>query len=198
MVELNRYTARMLQLKRWVLAISIAAVVACGGKKDDKPTGGSGGAAPKPAAAVELASTADPAGVTWTSLEQPWGTVEIPTGDGWEMVEGQLQGKDGTVVMLQAQGNITPDLIDDYLVSYEDVQKRDAPKYAGKGNTRGTVSGAPAVRVEGTFDNGTRFVTRDYLLFTKGQVVLLSARAPEPGAALAGVIDHMARSAKVK
>ena len=55
-----------------------------------------------------------------------------------------------------------------------------------------------AVRVEGTFDNGTRFVTRDYLLFTKGQVVLLSARSPEPGAALAGVIDHMARSAKVK
>lgn len=187
----------MKQLKRCALVISIAAVAACGGKKDDKPAGGGSGA-PKAAPATELATAAEPTGITWTSLEQPWGTLDIPSGDGWALVEGQVQGKDGTVVMLQSQDGVPADVIDDYLASYDDVQKRDAPKYAGKSTTRGAVGGAPAVRVEGTFDNGTRFVTRDYLLFTKGKVVLLSSRAPEPGAALAGVIDHMVRSAKVK
>lgn len=197
----------MKQFQRCVLALSIAAVVACGGKKDDKGSGGGGAPAAGgeekalkggPTKRTELASTAEPAGLTWKVLEQPWGSVEIPDGAGWEMVEGQLQGSDGTVVMFQAQDDIPPDAMDDYVRSYDDVQKRDAPKYAGKGDTRGAVGGAPAVRVEGTFDNGTRFVTRDYLLFTQGKVVLLSSRAPEPGAALAGVIDHIVRSAKVK
>lgn len=191
-------------MKQVALALMLGIVAAgCGGKKDstDVPpaTGTSTAAPPAKAAAAELATAAEPAGITWKATEQPFGSVELPTGDGWEMVEGQLEGKDGTVVMLQSQDGITPDQLDDYLASYDEVQRRDAPKYVGKPATKGTVGGAPAARVEGTFDNGTRFVTRDYLIFTKGKVVVLSARVPEAGASgLAGVIDHVARSATIK
>ncbi|MBK7077597.1 MAG: hypothetical protein IPH44_35410 [Myxococcales bacterium] len=186
----------------FALIVGIAAA-GCGGKKDpanDPPASGKTTAPPPgKAAAAELATAAEPAGITWKAVPQPFGSVELPSGDGWEIVEGQLEGKDGTVVMMQSQDGITPDQLDDYLASYDEVQRRDAPKYAGKPATKGAVGGAPAVRVEGSFDNGTRFVTRDYLIFAKGKVVMLSARAPEAGASgLAGVIDHVARSATIK
>ncbi len=189
---------------RSTLALVLAvAAAACGGKKDpakDPPATTQGTAAtPAKPAAAELATAAEPTGLTWKAVEQPFGSVELPTGDGWEIVEGQLEGKDGTVVMMQSQAGIAPDQMDEYLASYDEVQRRDAPKYAGKPAVKGVVGGAPAARVEGAFDNGTRFVTRDYLIFAKGKVVLLSARAPEASAAgLPGVIDHVARSAAIK
>lgn len=191
-----------MQLATFVLTLAVA-TAGCGGKKDpaNDPPATTKATAPAPAkaAAAELATAAEPPGIAWKVVEQPFGSVELPTGEGWEMVEGQLEGKDGTVVMLQAQDGITPDQLDEYLASYDEVQRRDAPKYLGKPATKGAVGGAPAARVEGTFDNGTRFVTRDYLIFAKGKVVLLSARVPEAGAAgLAGVIDHVARSATIK
>ncbi len=187
------------------LALSLT-VAACGGEKKDAPAGGATAGAPagkpgQPAkpAAKELADAAEPTGVTWKRIEQPFGSVEVPDGAGWEVVDNQVQGADGTVLMLQAQDGIGPDLLDDYLASYDDVQQRDAPKYAAKGSTKGAVGGAVAARVEGSFDNGTRFVTRDYLVFTKGKVVVLGARTPEPNAAaLPGLIDHVARSLQVK
>lgn len=188
------------------LTLSLAAF-ACGGKKDapsgaapgtGAPTAGTATQPGKPAA-KELADAAEPTGVTWKRLEQPFGSVEVPAGAGWEVVDNQVEGADGTVIMLQAQDGIGPELLDDYLASYDDVQKRDAPKYAGKGSTKGAVGGAVAARVEGSFDNGTKFVTRDYLIFTKGKVVVLGARTPEPNAAaLPGLIDHVARSLQVK
>jgi hypothetical protein len=198
-----RFRLRWQTMKLSHLVIALA-LMACGGKKDaDKTGGGSGtqrtGAGTAKPAAKELADAAEPAGITWQRAAQPFGSVELPTGPTWNITDGQLEGKDGTVVMMQAQVGITPDQLDEYLASYEDVQKRDAPKYAGKPSTKGTVGGAPAVRVEGTFDNGTKFVTRDYLIFTDGKVVALSGRTPEANAAmLPGVIDHIARSLQAK
>jgi hypothetical protein len=130
----------------------------------------------------------------------PFGSVELPTGEGWSLPDAtQAEGPDGLVIMMQAQDGITPDQVDDYLASYNDVQKRDAPKYAGKTERKGTVAGQPSARVEGTFDNGTKFITRDFLVFTKGKVVMLGARIPEEHAAkLAPVIDHVTRSLQVK
>lgn len=188
---------------RAILALALAAA-ACGGKKQDAkqdpPAAANGDKPPgsAPSAGSELATAADPPGVEWKAVEQPFGTVELPVGP-WELSDNQLDGKDGTVVMLQSQDGITPDQLDEYLASYEDVQRRDAPKYAGKASTKGLVGGARAVRVEGTFDNGTRFVTRDYLIFTERRVLALSARTPEANAAnLPGVIDHIARTARSK
>lgn len=154
--------------------------------------------APKPAE-NELAETADPPGATWKRIDQPFGSFEIPAEEGWTVVENRIEGPDGTVIMPQSQDGITPDLIDDYLTSFDEVQKRDAPNYAEKVRSKGTVGGAIAARVEGTFDNGTKFVTRDFLVFTKGKVVLIGARTPESNAAaLPAVIDHAARTLQVK
>lgn len=186
------------------LASSLVLVAACG-KKEEAAAGKPGaadkaGTAGKAAApAKDLADAAEPAGVTWTRVEQPFGSLELPSGKGWEIVENQLQGDDGTVIMMQSQDGIDADVMSEYLASYDDVQKRDAPKYAGKGSTKGTLAGAPAARVEGTFDNGTAFVTRDYLVFTKQKVVMISARTPATNAAaLPGLVDHAARSLQIK
>lgn len=180
---------------RIALALCIA-LVACSGKAaKDPPAKDEPG---KPASS-ELASSPEPAALTWKRVERPFGTLEIPTGAGWEVVDNQVEGKDGTVIMLQAQDGISPEQIDDYLTSYDEVQKRDAPKYAGTAPTKGTVAGAVAARVEGSFDNGTKFVTRDFLVFAKGKVVTVSARTPATNAAaLAGIVDHAARSLQIK
>lgn len=189
-------------------AISLGAT-ACK-KKEGEPSGDKGGNAATasgdkggnaaPAAGKELADAADPTGVTWKRSDVPFGSVELPTGEGWTLPDAtQAEGPDGIVIMLQAQDGISPDQVDDYVASYNDVQKRDAPKYAGKAESKGTVAGQPAARVEGAFDNGTKFVTRDFIIFTKGKVVMLGARIPEEHAAkLAPVIDHVARSLQAK
>jgi len=191
----------------WVLRFAAASLLhatACD-KPDTKaqpsdaaPASDSPASAPK-AAEKELADAADPAGATWKRIEQPFGSFEIPAAEGWTVTDNQVEGSDGTVIMVQSQDGITPDLIDDYLTSYDQVQKRDAPKYAEKARTKGTVSGAVAARVEGSFDNGTKFVTRDFLVFSQGKVVLLGARTPETNAAaLPPVIDHAVRTLQVK
>ena len=179
--------------RRSLPIIPIAAVAAAGG------TAAAAGSA-APAAGKELADAAEPAGLTWKRSDVPFGSIEVPQGEGWSMPDvTQVEGPDGLVIMLQAQDGISPDQTDEYLASYNDVQKRDAPKYAGKGESKGTVAGQPAVRVEGTFDNGTKFVTRDFLIFTKGKVVLLGSRIPEEHAAkLAPLVDHIARSLQAK
>lgn len=165
-----------------------------GDKGGDKPAGGDSGKAGK-----ELADAAEPTGVTWKRTDVPFGSVELPSDEGWKVVDGQAEGPSGEVIMMQSQDGITPDQVDDYLASYNEVQERDAPKYARKAETKGTIGGQPGARVEGAFDNGTKFATRDFLIFTKGKVVLLSARIPEEHAAkLPPVIDHVARSLQAK
>lgn len=183
------------------IALLAALTLAACGKKDEPGAASGGGASGSVAApaAKDLADGVAAKGATWTRLERPYGSLEVPDGDAWAVVDDQVQGKDGTVIMLQAQSGVGPDAIDDYLASYDAVQQRDAPKYAAKATTKGTVGGHVAARVEGSFDNGTRFVTRDYLIFVNGKVVLLGARTPETNAAaLPGVIDHVARSLRAK
>lgn len=193
----------------WVLrivAVSLLAGAACDKSENKDTKAEAGDAAPagdapptESAQPNELAEATDPAGATWKRIEQPFGSFEIPAQEGWTVTDNQVEGPDGTVIMSQSQDGITPDLIDDYLTSYDEVQKRDAPNYAEKNRAKGTVGGAVAARVEGTFDNGTKFVTRDFLVFTQGKVVLLSARTPEThAAALPAVIDHAARTLEVK
>ena len=178
-----------------LLALLLAGLVACKGGADNASSGD-----PVVRPSNELIPTAAaPAGLAFAPHVQSHGTLEVPTGKGWELVDNQVEGADGTVIMLQAQSGIGTDQMNDYLASYIDEQKRDAPKYANGATTKGTISGVPAARVQGTFDNGTKFVTRDYVLFTKHGVVMIGGRTPAPNAAqLDGLVDYMAHSYKSK
>jgi hypothetical protein len=172
-----------------------------GGSQDDGKaveTGKLGEAGKAALAGQELADAAEPAAVTWKRIAFPFGTVELPIDPGWNLVGTQVQGPAGEVIMLQSQDGIEPSQLDEYLTSYGEVQRRDAPKYEGPATAKGAVGGKVAARVEGTFDNGTKFTTRDFLIFHGGKVVALSARAPsEHAAKLAGIIDHVARTLDV-
>lgn len=185
-----------------LLCVALFAAGAACGKKKEGAAGGSAtptAAGDSKAAGKELADAAEPAGLTWKRSDMPFGSVELPQGEGWSVDGNQAEGPDGVVIMMQAQDGIGPELIDDYLASYDDVQKRDAPKYERKAQDKGAVAGQIAARVEGAFDNGTKFVTRDFLIFSKGKVVLLGSRLPtEHAAKLPGIIDHVARSLQVK
>lgn len=146
-----------------------------------------------------LASAAEPQGVTWKRIEVPFGSLELPVDPGWNLVNGgEVQGPDGIVVVMQSQ-DWAADKMDKFLTGFTKMQAEQSPKYEGKATERGQVSGQPAARIEGAFDNGAKFVTRDYLVFTKGKVVVIGARAPEAAAArLPGLVDHAVRSLQVK
>jgi flagellar basal body L-ring protein FlgH len=181
-----------------LLSLSILGAASCKKKRDDQTGSGATtaaktGSGATSAAKAELADAAEPAGVTWKRIEMPFGSLELPVDPGWNLVGTEVQGQNGIVITMQSQDGITPEQLDDYLASYDEVQKRDAPKYVGTSTTKGTVSGAVAARVEGTFDNGTAFVTRDFL------VAAIGARIPKANAAaLPGIIDHAVRTLQLK
>jgi hypothetical protein len=181
-----------------VVSLSVAlGAAAC--KKKDAEHGSAASGSTVGSAAKELADSAEPTGLTWKRIEVPFGSLELPVDPGWNLVGTEVHGKDGMVITMQEQADITPTQLDEYVASYEEVQRRDAPKYAGKAVAKGAVGGATAARVEGTFDNGEPFVTRDFLLFAKGKVVVIGARIPAAGAAaLPGIIDHAVRTLQIK
>ncbi|HKE19206.1 MAG TPA: hypothetical protein VKB80_30230 [Kofleriaceae bacterium] len=188
--------ARQLGCRRIaLLLVLLFAAAGCGEKKKGSPSGSGG-------AQLLSVDAKGPPGVAFKVADLPFGTIEIPDGNGWSLEQRgpiEVNGPDGTVVMLQAQDGITVEQRDDYLASYNDVQVRDAPKYQRVAQDVGDVAGAPGARVEGKFDNGTAFVTRDYLLFKGGKVVIVGGRTPAPGAAqLAPLVDHMAASLRMK
>lgn len=154
----------------------------------------SGSAAAEP----ELAPAPATAGLTWKRIEMPFGSLELPADPGWNLVGTDVQGPDDLVLVLQAQEGVTPDQQATYLKQYGKLQARDARGYRAKAHL-GTLRGDPAIRIEGTFDNGTKYVTREYLVFAKDKVVALSAHIPAVNAAkLPGIIDQVARTLQVK
>jgi hypothetical protein len=177
-------------MKRAVIAL-FSALLMIGGaaacKKKSEP------------AEVGLASAAEPQGVTWKRIELPFGSLELPVDAGWNLVGGgEVQGPDGMVVVMQSQ-DWAVEKMDKFLTAFAEMQVKQSPKYEGKTTERGKVAGAPAARIEGAFDNGTRFATRDYLVFAKGKVIVVGARIPaEHAERLAGIVDHAVRTLQVK
>ncbi len=196
------------------IAHALIAVALVGGAcKGDQPAGSgaahggsateTGGASKQPDELI-TGDAKGPDGVAWKRVETPFGTAELPDGGGWSLhtdTPMQVQHEDGTVIMLQAQGGIDPDQLAEYLTSYDEVQRRDAPKYAKGKETIGSLKGNTAARVESTFDNGTKFETRDYVIITPTRKVAgISGRAPTtvPAARLAALVDHIAATAQIK
>lgn len=193
----------MTNANKLILALSAAALLGGAGacKKKSDEQGGSGSGSGSAAAKLdekELARAEEPAGLTWKRLDVPFGSVELPVDAGWNLVGADVQGPDGIVMVLQSQP-MPAVKMDRFLTAYLAMQKRDGANYVNTALVKGTVTGEPAARVEGTIDNGTKFVTRDYLVFTKDKVVVIGARIPEASAAkLPPVLDHVVRTLQAK
>ena len=129
------------------------------------------------------ASVAAPAGMTLTkSTLAGGGTADLPGGTGWERSDGPplevSNEAEKITVMVQYQAEVPAEARDEYVTAFIGVNTKDAPKYQVTGKTNGALPGGQAARVDGTFDNGTAFATRDYLVFAKGGVGSVMVRGP--------------------
>jgi hypothetical protein len=140
-----------------------------------------------------------PAGYQWQRTDVAGlGSIETPTGEGWVKEGDQAQNeKLGFTTMLQTQAAVPAEARTQFISSLIDVNKRDAPKYEVAAKAEGSVGQNVAGRVDGKFDNGTAYATRDYVLFVKGSVLALMVRGPLAMAAdVQAIADHMAASFK--
>lgn len=164
------------------------AVAACA---SDAPSG-------KSDAPLVAADLKPPAGVTFQRIERPFGSLEVPAGAGWKLAADQVTAPDQTSITIYT-ANITPERLDELLDSYIEQQRHELPKYARTGHRKGTIGGDIAVRIEGSFDGGTKFITRDYLRFKFGKVVSISSRTPATNAAaLPAIVDYVVASVQFK
>ncbi len=198
----------------WVVAVAVGLLTigGCGRAKQliEKVSGktevagdaaeakGSVGAEPE----LVAGDAAGPAGMKWERVDEAGvGSVEVPSGEGWTKESGRAlqvhHEQLDITVMVQSQGGIPADARSEYLSSLIDVNKRDAPKYEVTSKAEGGVSRQVAGRVDGKFDNGTAYVTRDYALFVKDSVLMLMVRGPTAKAAeVQGIADRMAKSVR--
>jgi hypothetical protein len=122
---------------------------------------------------------AAPVGIRWQKAKVAGiGAVELPAGETWKRTDGpplEVEDPDaGITIMLQHQPDMSAEERDGYVESFIEVNKRDAPKYKVTGKKIGSLPGGPGARVDGEFNNGTAFSTRDYLVFSKGGVTVIS------------------------
>ena len=126
------------------------------------------------------------------------GTIELPAGSDWVKDGNTIRNEkwDCTIVTQSHSGDMLG-IEKDYLDSYNDVNKRDAPKWNRGKEELGTIEGISVARVEGNFNNGTAYATRDYIFFTKNKVAMIQCRIAETNKNnLADLIDYIAASYK--
>jgi uncharacterized protein YggL (DUF469 family) len=124
------------------------------------------------------------------------GKLQSFKGDHWKKSgnENYCEAFDMTIIMQSQSGDLT-EQVNDYVDAFIDANKRDAPKYEVTGKEEGDINGVKCVRVVGKFDNGTAYVTRDYLFFTKAKVAILMARVAKTNESkLNAYVDYMASS----
>ena len=141
-----------------------------------------------------------PPGVSWERVPLPLsGSAAVPSGGDWtrdddDHVECHSPSL-GITVLLQQQADV--DVADraDYFASFIEVNTRDAPGYRVLFQTLGWAGPLPAARVDGQFDNGTHFATRDYVLFLNGTALMVMARGPFARANdVVALVDQVAAS----
>jgi hypothetical protein len=154
-------------------------------------------AAPATTPEPELIPVAPPAleGYRWHRVppQAGLGSVELPDGEGWargideglELINHKLD----ITVMINTQPDVGPDSRTEYMEAFTLTNKRDAPKYEVLGRHDGLVKRLPAGRLDGRFDNGTAYVTRDYVLFVKKGAFLVMVRGP---VGIATHVHHLA------
>jgi hypothetical protein len=156
-----------------------------------------GGAGSSEAALVTAAP--GPAGYTWDRTDiASVGSYEVPTGGKWQK-EGMGAANEelDVTLMVQVQGGIEPEDRAAYIKSLVDVNKRDAPKFEVVSEQNGQVNQVVAGRVDGKFDNGTAYATRDYVLFRNHMALAIMVRGPiTKQADVQSISDHVVASLK--
>ena len=143
------------------------------------------------------ASAPGPSGYQWERVPQGGlGSVELPKGEGWRKDGNELSNEALNItVMIQQQAGVDASARSEYLQSFIDVNKRDAPKYELAERKEGQVKGHASGRVDGKFDNGTAYSTRDYVMFVKNAVLSVMVRGPVAREAeIRSLADHVAAS----
>lgn len=146
-----------------------------------------------------VANTAGPAGYTWQPASIPSvGSYELPSGGKWQKDGlGASNEELDITIMVQVQGGIEPGDLSAFLKSVVDANKRDAPKYELLGQQEGQVNKIAAAKVDGKFDNGTAYATRDYILIRNHMALAVMVRGPLTRQAdVQAVADRVAASVK--
>lgn len=128
------------------------------------------------------------------------GTMPFPSGTDWQQDGNKRYNEklDMTIVTQSQDGSML-DMQEEYVQSYIENNFRDATNYKLGNRDKGTVNGVAANRVTGSFNNGTEYITRDYLFFTNDKSGVLQVRiAKKNEDKLQPITDYMAASFKKK
>lgn len=155
--------------------------------------------APAPAEPNLVEGTpAAPEGITLEAQNVAGASIQLPAGWPMEPMGAGAQAHDEAsdiTIMVQKQPNVPAEARSEFVDSFVEVNGRDAPEYRVVNRSMGLVSGKPSARVDGTFNNGTAYVTRDYVVFADGNATAIMVRGPEPAAAkVQGLADAVAAS----
>jgi hypothetical protein len=174
----------------------IACALAFGCKKE--------GGGPGPAALERpliAGAASGPAGYQWrrTPPQAGVGSVELPTGEGWTNGSGEIteaiHEKLDITVILGTQPDVGADSRTEYMQLLAGNNKRGAPKYEVLGRRDGQINQRAAALLDGTFDNGTAYVTRDYVVFANQAAFVIMVRGPVARTNdVRAIADHVAMS----
>lgn len=180
----------------------LSCLFACSGTPEAGKDGKPAAAGDAPAAnANGPALVGAPAAVdgigTWSENKDAGFTVQVPGGDDWTVEKGSAttihSEKLNVTILLQHQAGIEQDRLDEFVKLILDSNKRDAPKYKDRPIEKGSLAGNPAARLDGEFDNGTAFATRDYMVMGPKGASAMMVRGPKPDAArVQAIADHIA------
>lgn len=184
-------------LETLILAVGLLCLggAASGCNKIAEAVGGSVGAS----GPVLVANTAGPAGYAWQPASIPnVGSYELPSGGKWEKSGlGASNDELDFTIMVQVQGGIEAGDRSDFVKAVVDANKRDAPKYELLSQQEGQVNKIVAARIDGKFDNGTAYATRDFILIRNHMALAFMVRGPlAKQTEVQAVADHMAASLK--
>jgi hypothetical protein len=146
-----------------------------------------------------VTSATGPAGYTWQSTTlASVGAYDSPGGSKWHKDGLGAENEDADItISVQMQGGVEATDRTDFTKLLIDANKRDAPKYEVVNQQEGQVNKIAAARVDGKFDNGKAYATRDYVLFQNHVALAMMVRGPiAMQAEVQAIADHVAASLK--
>ena len=161
---------------------------------------GAGGGCKRVSSEPSLVSAAaGPAGYSWQSATLAnVGSYDLPNGDKWKKDGLGAENEDADItVSVQLQGGVEAADRTEFTKLLVDANKRDAPKYEVVSQQEGQINNIAASKVDGKFDNGKAYATRDYVLFINHVALAMMVRGPiAKQTDVQAIADHIASSLK--